>query len=113
CADEGELLPHALRVLAKTPVEGLLQPEARGERTGTPAARHRVQPVQLAKEVQVLVAPHAQVQAVILREHADARADLVRLLDDVITSHTRPARSEEHTSELQSRENIVCRLLLE
>src|SRR5690606_41648912 len=25
----------------------------------------------------------------------------------------RPQRSEEHTSELQSRENIVCRLLLE
>src|SRR5690606_39447065 len=27
-------------------------------------------------------------------------------------SPTRPARSEEHTSELQSRENLVCRLLL-
>src|SRR3712207_8360367 len=26
---------------------------------------------------------------------------------------TRPARSEEHTSELQSRQYIVCRLLLE
>src|SRR5207302_9345249 len=26
---------------------------------------------------------------------------------------TRPDRSEEHTSELQSRENLVCRLLLE
>src|SRR6266700_2864063 len=26
---------------------------------------------------------------------------------------TRRARSEEHTSELQSRENLVCRLLLE
>src|SRR5690606_40920548 len=25
----------------------------------------------------------------------------------------RPQRSEEHTSELQSRENLVCRLLLE
>src|SRR5690606_41662628 len=25
----------------------------------------------------------------------------------------RPSRSEEHTSELQSRENLVCRLLLE
>src|SRR5436309_9917936 len=25
----------------------------------------------------------------------------------------RPPRSEEHTSELQSRENLVCRLLLE
>src|SRR5690606_41024599 len=32
-----------------------------------------------------------------------------------LTSSTRypPARSEEHTSELQSRENLVCRLLLE
>src|SRR5207302_9447296 len=28
-------------------------------------------------------------------------------------SHRRRARSEEHTSELQSRENLVCRLLLE
>src|SRR5690606_41221072 len=27
--------------------------------------------------------------------------------------HIRPVRSEEHTSELQSRENLVCRLLLE
>src|SRR5690606_41929432 len=27
--------------------------------------------------------------------------------------HLLPARSEEHTSELQSRENLVCRLLLE
>src|SRR5690606_41642137 len=26
---------------------------------------------------------------------------------------SKPARSEEHTSELQSRENLVCRLLLE
>src|SRR5436309_5657807 len=26
---------------------------------------------------------------------------------------SRPARSEEYTSELQSRENLVCRLLLE
>src|SRR5690606_40335098 len=28
-------------------------------------------------------------------------------------AHRRGARSEEHTSELQSRENLVCRLLLE
>src|SRR5690606_41248978 len=28
-------------------------------------------------------------------------------------SHSRYYRSEEHTSELQSRENLVCRLLLE
>src|SRR5207302_8409193 len=29
------------------------------------------------------------------------------------SSTPRPRRSEEHTSELQSRENLVCRLLLE
>src|SRR5436309_11463618 len=29
------------------------------------------------------------------------------------TDRAEPARSEEHTSELQSRENLVCRLLLE
>src|SRR6266480_798163 len=29
------------------------------------------------------------------------------------TSRTRPKRSEEHTSELQSHVNLVCRLLLE
>src|SRR5690606_41121807 len=29
------------------------------------------------------------------------------------SNYTRSRRSEEHTSELQSRENLVCRLLLE
>src|SRR5690606_41389229 len=45
-----------------------------------------------------------------------------RICRDVLTKSRRPvagtkpekaARSEEHTSELQSRENLVCRLLLE
>src|SRR5207302_7544161 len=30
-----------------------------------------------------------------------------------VSTLRRPQRSEEHTSELQSRENLVCRLLLE
>src|SRR5690606_42021336 len=30
-----------------------------------------------------------------------------------LSTHLAGARSEEHTSELQSRENLVCRLLLE
>src|SRR6266511_4816566 len=34
-----------------------------------------------------------------------------RVPDSEVRKHSR--RSEEHTSELQSRENIVCRLLLE
>src|SRR5207302_10714406 len=35
------------------------------------------------------------------------------LLIEVAPVHERSTRSEEHTSELQSRENLVCRLLLE
>src|SRR3712207_2357327 len=31
----------------------------------------------------------------------------------VLGEHVRPRRSEEHTSELQSRQYLVCRLLLE
>src|SRR5206468_9033100 len=44
------------------------------------------------------------------------REGRVRLLDphvDVLASKLQPARSEEHTSELQSRSDLVCRLLLE
>src|SRR5690606_40021616 len=33
--------------------------------------------------------------------------------DAAVLDHGRHLRSEEHTSELQSRENLVCRLLLE
>src|SRR2546430_5864055 len=34
-------------------------------------------------------------------------------LDDGFAFHYQPGRSEEHTSELQSQSNLVCRLLLE
>src|SRR3712207_8162862 len=38
-------------------------------------------------------------------------ADLVGVPD--LFGYVKPARSEEHTSELQSRQYLVCRLLLE
>src|SRR3712207_8951775 len=46
------------------------------------------------------------------------RAELAALLVDVLSGAREPAylravRSEEHTSELQSRQYLVCRLLLE
>src|SRR3712207_7730365 len=43
------------------------------------------------------------------------RADLARLVEDDQVELERPRRqrSEEHTSELQSRQYLVCRLLLE
>src|SRR3712207_7061564 len=40
--------------------------------------------------------------------HAEAERQVDRVLDDVDLG-----RSEEHTSELQSRQYLVCRLLLE
>src|SRR3712207_8364681 len=39
--------------------------------------------------------------------------DIVRLRGRVARLNGRHARSEEHTSELQSRQYLVCRLLLE
>src|SRR5690606_40754647 len=45
-----------------------------------------------------------------LRASDHAVVDLPSLGPALVTSRT---RSEEHTSELQSRENLVCRLLLE
>src|SRR5690606_9723716 len=51
----------------------------------------------------------AQVEVeVVLPGDPDAAVELHAVLDDLDG-----ARSEEHTSELQSRENLVCRLLLE
>src|SRR5690606_40009113 len=44
------------------------------------------------------------------RQSRSQRAPRVRFLRRVVRLHR---RSEEHTSELQSRENLVCRLLLE
>src|SRR6202043_2785852 len=38
---------------------------------------------------------------------------LEQLVDDRVRAGQLLPRSEEHTSELQSRENVVCRLLLE
>src|SRR2546429_6277215 len=40
-------------------------------------------------------------------------ASLMLLIDAKVSGPTLPTRSEEHTSELQSRLHLVCRLLLE
>src|SRR3712207_7300503 len=43
----------------------------------------------------------------------DAEQAEERLVDQAVRLERVPARSEEHTSELQSRQYLVCRLLLE
>src|SRR5690554_7286073 len=50
------------------------------------------------------------------RIYAEAKLllpDLKKTLEDTIEFHEQVIRSEEHTSELQSRPHLVCRLLLE
>src|SRR5436309_16103656 len=50
------------------------------------------------------------------RRHARAHRIAKQLAGPCALGHRdaeSPSRSEEHTSELQSRENLVCRLLLE
>src|SRR3712207_6890517 len=42
-----------------------------------------------------------------------AHRDVPNYRSDGCSSHRQPLRSEEHTSELQSRQYLVCRLLLE
>src|SRR5206468_11701415 len=42
-----------------------------------------------------------------------SRASYAAISPSTATIRTRPRRSEEHTSELQSRSDLVCRLLLE
>src|SRR3989454_1479033 len=45
--------------------------------------------------------------------HAQALGSRVVFVDSIQTTYTDELRSEEHTSELQSPCNLVCRLLLE
>src|SRR3989449_3270766 len=49
----------------------------------------------------------------IRRERSDVEQELERLRTQVHSLSDELARSEEHTSELQSRLHLVCRLLLE
>src|SRR5690349_24182057 len=61
--------------------------------------------------------PHADVHQDADDDHRpETRADLLEpeeLREEDVAGDHRPVRSEEHTSELQSRRDLVCRLLLE
>src|SRR5205085_11833870 len=68
--------------------------------------------VRVAEVADVAVRPHVPVreQDVLGRDHP-RRARRAHALDD--RGAEADVRSEEHTSELQSQSNLVCRLLLE
>src|SRR3712207_7278249 len=49
----------------------------------------------------------------VARARGPVVAPVIRDVPQVVQGHGDAARSEEHTSELQSRQYLVCRLLLE
>src|SRR5690606_41678161 len=87
-----------------------------------PLSLHDALPILVILEPQARLLPHRvlslPVHQVLLANQAH-RALLIPALQALwFPAHQAPApetelRSEEHTSELQSRENLVCRLLLE
>src|SRR5690606_40906299 len=92
-----------------------------------PLSRHDALPISLAlRETSELRQEDLQMGGALIKLLRDLQVPLVQQWPAVETSyvtafamasthHRIPAqqRSEEHTSELQSRENLVCRLLLE
>src|SRR5690606_40958428 len=79
------------------------------------AAVHHRYLAEMSGHGAVMVAVLNQVDRVEPDDVEELLTDLRRLLEDESGVHPRilTTRSEEHTSELQSRENLVCRLLLE
>src|SRR2546430_4714958 len=65
--------------------------------------------------IQLLKDDHKKVEKIFsdLENKRDDRRALFPELDRELTIHAEIERSEEHTSELQSQSNLVCRLLLE
>src|SRR5438874_3356360 len=56
----------------------------------------------------------AQMQSLLQSMSPEAREELRQMMDALLQDDSlRLERSEEHTSELQSRRDLVCRLLLE
>src|SRR5690606_41534500 len=67
--------------------------------------------LEAAGDDHLLDAVHELDEAVVVHHDDVAGAQPGAAVD--LDEHLRALRSEEHTSELQSRENLVCRLLLE
>src|SRR5258708_14587156 len=69
---------------------------------------HDALPISLGQQ------PRDRLAGAVLHRAADWRRDLFREIDvELIQDRGEQVRSEEHTSELQSPDHLVCRLLLE
>src|SRR5688572_31785314 len=102
------LPPALLALLVCTTASATACPQELEERLDAAAAQQL--PAELAK---VLAAP-APLAAIVDALIANGtRTGALRARPLRMLAETRRSRSEEHTSELQSQSNLVCRLLLE
>src|SRR2546422_5229852 len=81
-------------------------------RTVAPSAGARVALEEMAASARLMV-DRMDTTHLSLRERAAFREHLEQLSNSVTLARRAETRSEEHTSELQSRLHLVCRLLLE
>src|SRR3712207_7324412 len=84
----------------------------RSQREGGPGTRAPVQPLALEARVGLLTCRTGETPHLRARD-GDQAASRRGVPELGRRGRSRPTRSEEHTSELQSRQYLVCRLLLE
>src|SRR5206468_13116481 len=96
-------------LLLRRPPTSTLFPYTTLFRSSGPTRRSRTSPQKTASEVGTDATPQRKSQ---LRSSATGSAVLAFRGSSFGVS-SQPLRSEEHTSELQSRSDLVCRLLLE
>src|SRR3712207_8159358 len=96
------------RLLGARPDDGLLGEEG-GERTGTSGVRWVVDPIDGTTNFVYGLPAYA----VSIAAEVDGEAVAGVVLNAATGELFSATRSEEHTSELQSRQYLVCRLLLE
>src|ERR1035441_11001129 len=108
-ADSGDAGLHAAAQLGGPPVEADSAEAAEGIRRGGAADELVVPRCALGHHGQL---PHAGVHGICLEVSGELVVEAAAALGIRCWRARRAARSEEHTSELQSLRHLVCRLLL-
>src|SRR5690606_41513074 len=100
---------RAARTLPPCPYTSLFRSARRRELVGSPVGVTVVHPGGIATAIASSARVPAGVNDAELQARLKRTEKLLRMRRACSSASFTPARSEEHTSELQSRENLVCR----
>src|SRR5699024_12067831 len=104
-------LPH-FQALLSVIVQGIYYSRFKAAETEVITARFKVWPWEI-KCIRAFPAQPVYMRTAGIRQPDDSCHFVICLSDSIIPRFPDDFRSEEHTSELQSRFDLVCRLLLE